>query len=65
MPSGPGHAYDFRAREHARQGGLARFDAAFHPSPRARCGLRNVEDTALGVPALTQADADAKITART
>src|ERR1700719_3671627 len=56
---------DFRAGEHARQGGLASFDAAFHPSTGGADSLRNVEDAALGVPALAQADADTKITART
>ena len=56
---------DFRTGEHAGQGGLARFHAALHPSAGGADGLPNVEDTAIGVPALAQAHADAKITAMT
>jgi hypothetical protein len=56
---------DFRAGEQAGQSGLARLHSALHPGTGCPNGLRNVEDTAFGVPAFAQAHAYAKITAWT
>ena len=43
---------------------MASLDATLHPCARGAHRLGNVENAALGVPALSQADADSKIAAR-
>jgi hypothetical protein len=55
---------DFRAREHARKGGAAGLNATLHPSATGAHSLGNVEHSALSVPTLAQADADAKVAPR-
>jgi hypothetical protein len=55
---------DFRAGKHAGKGGVAGLDTALHPGASSAHSLGNVEHSALGVPALAQADADAKVASR-
>ncbi len=55
---------DFRSGKHAGKGRAASLDSALHPGARSAHSLGNVEHSALGVPTLSQTDANSKVASR-